>query len=142
MPESLLTCYIWNTQFFMRNALPCKKRIFPTLARVVSYPMDLLVWKNGAYNIMTFEEASSRYIGINYQEFISLRLVLSQSFQKHRVNVDTLRISLPSQPILHSIISMSKKGCRQQGFPARERIWEKNLGKLKTYSFGTGDIKM
>ena len=72
--------------------------------------MDLLVWKNSAYNIISFEEATSNYIGFNYQEFIFIRLILTQSFQKHRINISAIRISLPAQPILHSIIFMYEKG--------------------------------
>ena len=106
--------------------------------------MDLLVWKNSAYNIMSFEEATSNYIGFNYQEFIFIRLILTQSFQKtyskHQCNKDKFARSTNIAQYYFYVwkgcgywtrILKNKKNKGKQGLPGREEIWEENLGQVQ-----------
>ena len=98
---------------------------------------------------MNYEEFLTIYNNTIYEEYVSLKLVVSQSLRKLGVQLSTVKIELPFQPTNLRIINLNSKGCSKWTkilkaknvnvgtVIVKERNWETSLGNLQGFLFGT-----
>ena len=145
--ENILYCSVWNSHLFLRNNLPCKKINFRSLHGTITYPIEILKIDNDRPRLMNYEECREIYNNTVYEEYISLKLVVSQSLRKLGVQLSTVKIELPFQPTNLRIINLNIKGCSKWTkilkaknnnigtVIVKERNWETSLGHLQGVHF-------
>ena len=144
-PTDIVLCPIWNSHFFLKNTVPCKKRQFPSLQNV-TFLIDFLT-KDGEYRFMEYEEFCNLYGNVNREEFISMRLVLKWAMQKVRASLADVTVERPFFPITVKVAAIGKKGCsawskimrktidKSKNKAEKEQNWETSLGRMQGIYF-------
>ena len=145
-PKYLLVCNLWNSHLFLRNKLPCKYNSYGSLYRKIEFPIDIMKYENNTWSFISHLECENRYGQVNIEQFISLKVVIQQSFQKHNF-YPTEHINFPYQSILSHVCHLSDKGCGRwvkvlknnkitnKSIIERETKWEQSLGRLQGPAF-------
>ena len=138
-PQSIINCHIWNSHIFMRNNAMCGKGTFRSIYEKIKFPVDILKFDEREPRFMTYDECDQKYGNINYEQYISLKLVISHALSKHRARMSGISITRPCRPTMFDCIYLSKKGCgkwakilKNKGsnasIIAKEHDWEISLG--------------
>ena len=138
-PDRVIGCQIWNSHVFVRNKLLCGVGTFRSMFNKISFPSDIITQSNGMARFLTFDECDAQWGEINENEYISLKVVISQSLARHRTRLGSISIIRPTIPTTLECIMLSEKGCgkwskllKQEGSNCTvvktERKWEASLG--------------
>ena len=141
-PQKLIVSNIWNSSFFLKNRTPCKERSFRQLFGKVQYPIELMEFVNGRWEFLPYNQIVARFGHIPENDYISLKVVIQQSFQKLGTYPKE-EVKRPFQPIIVQIANISVKGCNRwaallknknncnKTLLERERKWEHRLGRMQ-----------
>ena len=61
--------------------------------------------------MVNYDECQGMYNNIVYEEFMSLKLVISQGLRKLNVQLSKIKIEFPFLPTNLRVINLNKKGC-------------------------------
>ena len=147
-PEDFLTFPIWGSHIFMQNKKCCNPNNFKSLYDKISYPIDIMkASPNGSTCFLTNDEMISRYSDFNVNEFLSIKLVISNAAAHLRFNLANNRYETPIRPIGAKLVNMNQKGCNNWvalfkkkssnnlKVVERERKWEVDLGRIQGVFF-------
>ena len=81
-PEKIVSCILWGSNYFMKNNKPIDAKSFPTLANKITYPAELITYNEGGSKFKDYAEIVKSYGNVDQNEFISLKVIIIQSFQK------------------------------------------------------------
>lgn len=142
-PEDLINSYIWDDHAFIQNNAPCKKNHYRTLSHKVNFPADIMRENNGLNSFLTYDEVNLKFEDINRDEYLSLKVVITQSAQRLGKNINMISSIKPFRPSNLNLIFLCQKGCSQWAklfkrkllsnkvLVKRERAWENSLGNIQ-----------
>ena len=142
-PTSLFQCSIWNSHIFLRNNTVCKKFHYRSLFDKITYPLEIIKKDQGINMFLNDDEMSLKFGVYSTEEFVSLKVVISQSLQRLGISMENSHIVRPFQPITNLISNLSAKGCNiwtkvlknknlcNKKLIERERKWEVSLGNMQ-----------
>ena len=145
--NNLLYSNVWNSHLFLRNNLPCKKNSFRSLHGKITYPVDLLKNEGNVQRLIAYEECLEKYGNIVHEEFISLKLLITQGMRKVDLDLSKTEIVFPFLPVNLQVINLNKKGCIKWTnilkekkncnnlLVIKERNWELSLGHIQGVPF-------
>ena len=113
-PEKLLVTVLWGSVFFTQNDRPLRTKLYPSLAGKILCPIDIIDANMNEIRFKEFNEICASYGNINEDEYISLKVAISQTFMKNKFNLadmDKSNLSMPYAPSFIQLINLSLKGC-------------------------------
>jgi hypothetical protein len=113
----------------------------------ISNIVDLLrLSGDGKCKIVDWESFQQTNQDAVYEEFLSIKQAVNYTLQNRGINVSQINLTLPSRPIILSLINMSAKGCSKwtklkkrtivgPGVRKREEKWNESLGRIQGIYF-------
>ena len=134
-PEKIVSCILWGSNYFMKNNKPIDAKSFPTLANKITYPAELITYNEGGSKFKDYAEIVKSYGNVDQNEFISLKVIITQSFQKIKYNLNNLgeneNLLKPFYPTLYQLFNLSMKGCSKWTKLLRKKYTTDNTRKLE-----------
>ena len=148
-PEKLLVTVLWGSVFFTQNDRPLRTKLYPSLAGKILCPIDIIDANMNEIRFKEFNEICASYGNINEDEYISLKVAISQTFMKNKFNLadmDKSNLSMPYAPSFIQLINLSLKGCSKwtrllkkkytnQNIVSFEQKWDLALGAKQGVNF-------
>ena len=146
-PEEIINSSIWESNVFKKNGRPLSKCEYSSLCNKITKPIDVIrPDRTGKCRFTTWDEISTLYNDIAFDEFISIRQLIRDSLTSQKVQLGMLEFTSPNRPILISLLSLSKKGCNKwieikrklgttAGILKKEEKWHDTMGRIQSIYF-------
>ena len=136
-PESLLVMSIWENSFLKQNDVELHPSFFPSLQSKVSAISDFVNPTTG--HLYTATDFIRERGNVYREHFDQISSAIHNLLLRHNIDINNLRVQLPSRPFWYLFFTLSKKGCRcwsrylrlykSDNIRIREEMWEEKLGK-------------
>ena len=147
-PEEIMISPIWGSDMFLKNNKPCSKEQFSPISNKITYPMDLIEHNGNGWQLLD-DNALLCKLGqdFDHDKVIELRHLVTTALRIKSVNLYTIKLSLPSKPILLKTITAMEKGCstwskllkrhhlKTGNIYEREVKWDSELGSVQGLTF-------
>ena len=112
-PENLLYSNFWGSHFFKRNNLPCNSNNFRTMSKCFSHPVELMQKnQDDRTDFISYEDLRARQgPNIELNEYTEIKYIITRTIRQLGTDLGRIKINLPFQPALISLLTLSKKGC-------------------------------
>ena len=148
-PEEIIYSTIWGSSSFKRGNRRLFRLEFPSISNHINTTHDLVIPDNaGNCRLMDWDEFRILERGaiFDFNEFLSLKLAISQTLTSTGINLNQLEYKSPARPVLFSLLTMSSKGCNKwnkiktpiaqsKSILDREEKWNNSLGSIQGIFF-------